>query len=101
MTNMELITFCQQKQKLYGGAEYPNYQLKITQSKKFIFVYWEYLDGECWRIDKNTLQAFDEHDNEYYYFDNELLPLISSLVCYMIRRHEIKYGGGNTPSKEV
>ena len=90
MTNKEIKKMCEAEQLKQGGPNYPKYKFKITQNKTSVKIYWEYLDGECWKIDKATLLVADEHGNLiilYFDFDSTLEEVIKSSVYYMVTRY--------------
>lgn len=90
LTNKEIKEICINEQKRQTLENYPDYKFKITQTKKEVRIYWEYLDGEYWTINKKLLIAKNEHNeikNEYFDFDNSLIDVVKSCVYYMVTRY--------------
>lgn len=90
MTNREIRQLCEATQLKQGGEDYPKYRFKIENTEHHILIYWEYLDGKCWAIDKDTLETKDEHNqlmNESFDYNRTLEDTITSAVHYMISRY--------------
>ena len=90
MTDQEIKKLCEEEQKRQGGKNYPNYDFKIEQTNAKIKIYWEYLDGACWTINKGMLMVINEHGeimNKYFEYDNTVEELIKSSISYMVTRY--------------
>ena len=90
MTNKEIKQICIEEQEKQGGDNYPKWKFSIKQTKKKVRIYWEYLDGECWTINKEYLIVRNEHGevmNEYFDFDSTLEEVIKSSIYYMVTRY--------------
>ena len=90
LTNMEIKKICMDAQLNHGGDNYPVYKFKVTQTAKKINIYWEYLDGQKWTINKENLIVHNEHDdfmNEYFDFNETLEDVIFCSVYYMVTRY--------------
>ena len=90
MTNKEIKEICIKEQEKQGGDNYPKYKFKIVQTTKRVRIYWEYLDGKCWTIDKKDFYVINEHHefmNEAFDFDDTLEETIKSCIYYMVTRY--------------
>lgn len=90
MTNREIKTICIETQTNQTNENYPAYKFKVTQNKSTINIFWEYLDGECWTIEKETLLVNNEHGefmNESFDYNETLEEVIKGSVYYMVTRY--------------
>ena len=90
MTNKEIKEICIEEQTKQGCENYPKYKFRIIQTATKVKVYWEYLDGKCWTIDKRDLIVKNEHNefmNDYFDYNRTLEETIKSCVYYMVNRY--------------
>ena len=87
MTNKEIKKLCEEKQIFHGCENYPNYKFKILQTEKVIRIYWEYLDGAYWILEKESLLVLNENRevmNDYLDYNSTIENTISSIIYYMV-----------------
>lgn len=90
MTNKEIKDQLKINQLQLGGSDYPKYDFKVIQDDNVIKIYWEYLDGGFWIVDKGTLVVRNEHNefmNHNLEFNSTLKDTLRSIVYFMISRY--------------
>lgn len=90
LTNREIIEICKDEQERQTHDDYPGYKFSVKQTPRAIKIYWEYLEGGCWTINKDSCMVRDEHGelmNNHLEFDQTIGETIRSCVYYMVTRY--------------